>query len=322
MGAKDSVEEFKRQEGVVRKEVESMQRESQNLFALRRQALEGNLTLLEARTADMLRRNSKVQAHIEELANITGEQRATAKRWQTSNDFLREALSALQQKMQVVQEFLVESVNSTDSDGVRELEVLQQQTTPRPTVESFLRLFEGQDDDAHGEVSLLSTENVISAGTQLDAQGGRVQLQQGSQSQQKPGDVGLPDLSKHIQALAEAESQGEAQMVGQYIARQEVERERFLKAQADGRALLTREEELVNTTKSLKLAVAHLKEVHTDLRRRVHGMRRFAVHTLVNADRSSKLSSQTLADAMVQAAAARDNSTTATAAANTTTAAQ
>lgn len=306
-GAEKSVNEFKRQQGAMRQEVESMQRESQNVLRLRRQAMEGNITFTEARISDVLQSNSKVQACIQELENITGEQKATAKRLKTTNDFLREALSALQQKMHFVQEFLVESVNTTDSAGVRELAVLRQQTTPVPTVESFLRVFE-EDDDADRKVSLLSTDS-------------------STRSQQGPGDVGIPYLSEHIHALAEAESQGEEQMVGQYIAMQEALKERLLETQADGRALLNREGELVNLTKSLKLAVAHLEEAHEDLRRRVHGMRRFAVHALVNIDRSSKGSSQTLAEAMSRAAAVRGNSThvtttaaTAAAAANTTTA--
>lgn len=302
VGAQDSVNEFKREAVAMRKEIESSQRASQNLLARRRKEMEENLTLLDARIADVQRRNSKVQKHIDELVNTTQEQRATVRRWKTSNDFMREALSAFQLKMQVVHEFLMESVNITAAPaGVRELAVLRQTTQP-PTVETFLRVLQGEDDGtADDKVSLLSTDN---------AEHARAQLQQ----QQNPHEVGLPDIGQHIQELAEMDSRGEAQLMGTYIAKREMGDERLRQAQVDGQALLTREAELVNTSQSLKLAIAHLKEANADLLHRTSGMRRFAVQTYADNERVSKLSAKALEEAMGRAEAVRSSSNVTTAA--------
>jgi len=262
---------------------------------MRKKAMEQNLTLLNFRIVDVLQRNRNVQAHIAELENSTQEQAEVVKRWKTSNEFLRDAMSALQDKMRTAREFLIESINHTDPAGARELTVLQSTTSP-PSTETFLHFFEdGPWSDT--EVSLLTT--AVERRTVPD---------QGLQSESLAANKAIPELSKNLAALAEAESEGEAQLRGRYIAIHEVGEARLHEAQAAGRALLEREEELATLGRRLNQALEHLKQANEDMLPRVYGMKTFAIQAYERNGKALHSAAQEVQLGLARAAAVRSGS--------------
>jgi len=259
--AETSVKEFTKQTGFMRQEVRSRQQHMQEQLELRRQVLEQNLSAVDAHIAVVVARNSELHTQYQNMVNVTEAQKAEAKKLQTSNNFMREALGALQSKLATVRDFLAESINSTDQVGARELSVLDAPTGP-PTMENFLSVVD--------HMSLLSTHGGLSSGgvpPALAANPGQAQVSDKSM---------VSELDHQVKDLAAAAADGEAQLMGQFLAKRELKEKRLGEVEEEGRRLTSMIDGLVEEAASLDRAIGQLNQARLDLAARITGMKRFS----------------------------------------------
>lgn len=274
--AQSSLKDFTQQADIFQERAITAHSEAQARIIRRRQEMEQNLTELDEQTAGVIAKNDKLRGRIRELSNLTADMKASAKRWESSNLFLREAMGALLKKLITVRGFIEETLNTTNTDGAAELEAVKNIQAEAPSLEDFQRSF-GQGGTEAEKVSLLATHGVV----------GTVSTNFWGPSMTSAAVV-VPKLASQLRELVDAADMGESQLTGRFIALRELGDARLQAAQTEHDLLMAHVDELVSTEKGLKEIIGNMKVKHINMSHRLGAVRTFAMHASNQTARAAR----------------------------------
>lgn len=272
--ARGKAEDFAAQARTMQARVEEEQSRSRASLKAAKEEYERKLGKQAGENMQMEKGNTDLHSDIRRLKRENKQILEEAEAVSAANDAMRKALISMQNKVQAAQDFVKDSLAKTDDSNAEELTILEP-TTPKPTLDHFLRVAQAASD-----VSFLQ----LSAHPQDHATG----------SPARAKDL-VQLLASGLADISAAEKEGAAQLKASYLenyATGEKHKEALLTVR---KSLMEKEEMANNTQKELIVARDHIRETYMQLEKRLHGLRIFArkVDTMAASALKGDVSNQT-----------------------------
>jgi len=248
---------------------------------------ESKLQEQEDKNRDIVKANAALSEEIERLQIRTKSIKSHAHALEEGNHMLSAELRALQGKLDIAKDFTTKSLESTQESNKKLLELLrvarphQQSHKARTSDMSLLLLShrdhhasENADESVDGDSA--SDDSADGGGPHEPADTGLDKdLMDSMQKAKSSPSILLDILSKEVAQLAQQDKQSEAALKQTFVRDYRAGAQRRAALVEQQKALTAKKDSLLGLQSELETVVEHLKFVHSELERDIHGLGHF-----------------------------------------------
>merc|ERR1719327_94301 len=248
---------------------------------------ESKLQEQEDKNRDIVKANAALSEEIERLQIRTKSIKSHAHALEEGNHMLSAELQALQGKLDIAKDFTTKSLESTQESNKKLLELLrvarphQQSHKARTSDMSLLLLShrehhasENADESVDGDSA--SDDSADGGGPHEPADTGLDKdLMDSMQKAKSSPSILLDVLSKEVAQLAQQDKQSEAALKQTFVRDYRAGAQRRAALVEQQKALTAKKDSLLGLQSELETVVEHLKFVHSELERDIHGLGHF-----------------------------------------------
>lgn len=256
--ARSKADDFAEQSRMMQARVEEQQSKSRASLKAAKEEYEKKLTVQAEGNSQIEDENKDLQHDISKFLQKNQKLQDESHLLADANAGLRAAMGSMLRKIDVAAKFAKESMDSTDDSGAEELLILAP-TTPKPTLDHFLKVAQGGLEAAFLQISPEKKARMYGL-------------------QKRPEEL-VTILSGSLEAISSADKEGGSILKASFLESFKVGQQQKEKLLAEQQALLEQKDFLNVTHVQLGAARDHLKDTYYQLGKRLHGLRLFARNT-------------------------------------------